>query len=76
MALDPSSRVEDTIEPWEATNLPAAYNQSIYLMLAVPYTLLGVFGFLVYRGLKKNEAYKAQLALRQRGDGAVGMDGI
>jgi len=30
-----------------------AYNQSIYLMLAVPYLLLGGFGWVVYRGLNK-----------------------
>jgi hypothetical protein len=28
-------------------------NQSIYLMIAVPYTTLAVGGFFVYRGLKK-----------------------
>jgi hypothetical protein len=32
-------------------------NQSIYLMLAVPYTAAGVFGFLIYRGVKKNAEY-------------------
>jgi hypothetical protein len=31
-----------------------AYNWSIYLMLAVPYGLLGGFGWFVYRGLKAN----------------------
>jgi hypothetical protein len=31
-----------------------AYNSSIYLMLAVPYGLLGGFGWFVYRGLKAN----------------------
>jgi hypothetical protein len=30
-----------------------AYNNSILFMLAVPYTLVGAFGFLVYRGLKR-----------------------
>jgi hypothetical protein len=29
------------------------YNNSIYLMVSVPYVLLGVGGFLVYRGLRK-----------------------
>ena len=32
-------------------------NQSIYLMLAVPYTAAGVFGFLIYRGVRKNAEY-------------------
>jgi len=31
-------------------------NQSIYLMIAVPYSALAVGGFCVYRGLKKNRA--------------------
>ncbi len=29
-----------------------AYNQSIYLMVAMPYLLLGTAGFVVYRGIK------------------------
>ncbi len=32
-----------------------AYNSSIYLMLAVPYLILGGFGWFVYRGLKSTE---------------------
>ena len=32
-------------------------NQSIYLMLGVPYSALFVVGFFIYRGAKKNEAY-------------------
>lgn len=32
-------------------------NQSIYIMLGVPYTALGVVGFMIYRGVRKNEAY-------------------
>jgi len=34
----------------------SAYNNSIYLMVSMPYLLLGAFGFYVYRGLKKNRA--------------------
>jgi hypothetical protein len=30
-----------------------AYAYSIYLMLGVPYLVLGVFGVLVYRGLNR-----------------------
>ena len=29
-----------------------AYNESIYLMVAVPYLLLGTLGFMIYRGFK------------------------
>ncbi|HKB35576.1 MAG TPA: hypothetical protein VKD72_03925 [Gemmataceae bacterium] len=32
---------------------PRAYNYSIYLMVGMPYLLLGTVGFLVYRGLKQ-----------------------
>jgi hypothetical protein len=45
----------------DVDNSPAAYNQSIYLMVAVPYASLGVFGFLIYRGYKKNELYRNRL---------------
>jgi hypothetical protein len=37
-------------------------NQSIYLMVSVPYLALAVFGFLIYRGCKKNAAYREALA--------------
>ena len=33
-----------------------AYNNSIYLMVAMPYVLLGTVGFMIYRGYKKNAA--------------------
>jgi hypothetical protein len=33
-----------------------AYNQSIYLMVGMPYLLLGGIGFLVYRGLRRRAA--------------------
>jgi hypothetical protein len=43
-----------------------AYNSSIYLMLAVPYLLLGGFGWFVYRGLKSNsEERSAPIALER-----------
>jgi hypothetical protein len=35
-----------------------AYNNSIYLMVGTPYLLLSVFGVMVYRGVKKNQALK------------------
>src|SRR4029077_16780720 len=33
-----------------------AYNNSIYLMVGVPYFSFGIVGFMIYRGMKKNEA--------------------
>jgi len=51
----------------EVNNLPAAYNRSIYMMIGVPYASLGFVGFLIYRGLKKNEAYFE----RMKGDAEV-----
>lgn len=38
-------------------------NQSIYLMISVPYTALGITGFLIYRGCKKNAEYRKALEL-------------
>ena len=32
-------------------------NQSIYLMLGVPYAALFVVGYMIYRGAKRNEAF-------------------
>jgi hypothetical protein len=44
-------------------NFPAAMNQSIYLMLGVPYLAFGVVGLMIYRGCRKNEEH-LQLAGR------------
>jgi hypothetical protein len=41
-----------------------AYNQSIYLMVGMPYLLLGGVSYLVYRGLR-------QKALREQGRAAA-----
>jgi len=38
-----------------------AYNDSIYLMLAVPYGSLAVVGFVVYRHLRVRAAHQQQL---------------
>lgn len=46
--------------PDDVDNFPAAMNQSIYLMLAVPYTALGIVGFCIYRGVKANEAHRQE----------------
>ncbi len=42
-----------------------AYNQSIYLMVAMPYATLGTLGLLVYRGYRT--ALKKALAEQQLG---------
>jgi hypothetical protein len=47
----------------EENNWPEAMNQSIMLMIAVPYTALAIMSFGVYRGLKKNAAYAARTAV-------------
>jgi hypothetical protein len=51
---------EDGAPPKQINSVAAAYNQSIYIMLVVPYALLGVFGFMIYRGMRKNETYRVQ----------------
>jgi hypothetical protein len=38
-------------------DFPAAMNQSIYLMLGVPYFAFGVVGLMIHRGVLRNEAY-------------------
>jgi hypothetical protein len=38
-----------------------AYNQNIYMMVAVPYSMLGILVFLVYRGLKRNAKFRESL---------------
>lgn len=45
----------------DVSDFPRAMNQSIYLMLAVPYTSFAVVAFLIYRGVKKNAEYLAAL---------------
>ena len=44
------------------------YNRSIYLMIAMPYFLLGSVGFLIYRGVRKNHEYR-QAAGRAAAEG-------
>jgi hypothetical protein len=48
--------VEDNLD--EQTGFPAAMNQSIYLMLGIPYTALFVAGYFIYRGMRQNDAYR------------------
>lgn len=54
-------------EEEETLRLPMAYNRSIYLMIGVPYFLLGSVGFLIYRGCKKNAEFR-RLLEEQRGE--------
>jgi len=37
-------------------------NHSIYTMITVPYLSLAIVGFLIYRGCKKNTAYREAIA--------------
>src|SRR5215213_3281322 len=46
----------------DQAKLARAYNYSIYLMLGVPYSMLGFVGYLVYRQLRARAAYDAALA--------------
>jgi hypothetical protein len=39
---------------------PRAYNQSIYLMVSMPYLLLGSVGFLIYRAHSKKPPDESQ----------------
>jgi hypothetical protein len=43
----------DSPEEVDPARLSRAYNNSIYLMVGMPYLLLGVVGFMVYRGLRQ-----------------------
>jgi len=36
---------------------PRAYNHSIYLMAGMPYLLLGLLGFKIYKDVRKNNAH-------------------
>jgi amino acid permease len=41
----------------DSDNFPEAVNQSIYVMVSVPYLSFAVVGFFVYRGVKQNREY-------------------
>jgi hypothetical protein len=40
-----------------------AYNDSIYLMVAAPYVLLGTVGFMIYRGFKAAQKNQGRLLI-------------
>ena len=46
-----------------------AYNRSIYLMVGMPYLLLGTFGYLIYRGLRQKALAEQQAAPAGQPDG-------
>ena len=46
-----SSAIDEGDDPYREA---LAYNRSIYVMLAVPYTLVGLGGFYCYRHLRRN----------------------
>jgi hypothetical protein len=53
-----SADVDDT------DNFAAAMNESIYVMLGVPFSALFIVGFMIYRGAKQNEAYREEMGQR------------
>ncbi|MBM3997463.1 MAG: hypothetical protein FJ303_25450 [Planctomycetes bacterium] len=55
-AIASSNAAED-----DKDDFPAAMNQSIYLMLGVTYLAFGTVGFMIYRGVRQNEAYLQSL---------------
>jgi hypothetical protein len=48
-------------EAEDQARLARAYNNSIYLMVAVPYLALATVGFLVYRSLRVRAAWQQRL---------------
>lgn len=47
-------------EEEEQLRLSRAYNRSIYLMLGMPYFLVSVVGFLIYRSLRQRASWEQQ----------------
>jgi hypothetical protein len=47
---------------------PRAYNQSIYLMVGMPYLLVGCVGFLIYRARSKKPPDKPWMESASGGD--------
>src|SRR5579872_3909003 len=50
-------------EAFDAARESAGYNQSIYLMVGMPYLLLGGLGLLIYRGYRRQAKKLAQQPL-------------
>ena len=53
----PTTSGSEDVDP---AALARAYNHSIYLMVGMPYVLLGALGFLVYRGLRQRPGPRPQ----------------
>ena|SRR5437764_9819277 len=53
----------------DQTREAAAYNKSIYLMVGMPYLLLSLFGFFLYRGLRKRTDAPAKPESPAHGNG-------
>jgi hypothetical protein len=60
-----SSGAEDDDQYREAR----AYNNTIYLMVGMPYLLCAVLGFRIWRGLKQKALAEARAALPEDGRG-------
>jgi hypothetical protein len=58
-------------EEEDQMRLARAFNNSIYLMVGMPYLMLGVVGFLVYRGLRQKARMEQGLPARQDGAGGL-----
>jgi hypothetical protein len=58
LCADAIANANNASDADDVDNFPAAMNQSIYWMLAVPYSAFGIVGFLIYRGVKQNEQYR------------------
>jgi hypothetical protein len=46
----------------DVSNFPRAMNDSIYLMVSVPYITLAVVGFIIYRGCQKNTEWQGRVS--------------
>ena len=55
----------------ERNDFPLAMNRSIYLMISVPYLALGIVGFLIYRGVRRNADYLREQGQLVPTDGAI-----
>jgi hypothetical protein len=65
----------DNDEATDGARLALAYNASIYLLVGMPYFLLGTVSFLVYRGLKQ-KARAEHLAAEEPRPADGGLDDV
>lgn len=70
--MDSASSLEDASPAkYDPFREAKAYNMSIYMMIGMPYLLLSVVGFLIYRGLKRNAEWQQNL----EGEGPIDSQG-